>query len=354
MRPLDILRTALLLTLIPLFSACDSLIYSDEGDCDPVHRIRFKYDWNLKFADAFPSEVPSVTVYLFDQSGNVVLNRSEHVTADRAGDFYIELRDIPRGHYDILAWCGIKDSEHFTVNHAGVDDPKFEHHTCRIERESDVVDASGHIRRDIGRLFHGRLTDIDMTQDEGTYDHVVSLKKNTNVIRVVLQHLSGAPLDKDAFTFEITDANGLMASTNELMADDDITYHPWMQRAGIAEFHPEDQPATTAESRAQTSSSAIVTEFTVGRLMADRNAILTVRAADNGRTILSIPVNEYALMVRGNYYEPGGRRPLTDQEYLDRQDEYPMTFFIDHNNEWIKSFIYINSWRVVLNNTGIH
>ncbi len=41
---------------------------------------------------------------------------------------------------------------------------------------------------------------------------------------------------------------------------------------------------------------------------------------------------------------------MSNQEYLYRQDEYPMTFFLDENNQWINSVIYINAWRIVLNN----
>jgi hypothetical protein len=47
-------------------------------------------------------------------------------------------------------------------------------------------------------------------------------------------------------------------------------------------------------------------------------------------------------MIKGHYDNMG------DQEYLDRQDEYNMTFFLDDDMHWISSFIYINSWKVVL------
>jgi hypothetical protein len=44
---------------------------------------------------------------------------------------------------------------------------------------------------------------------------------------------------------------------------------------------------------------------------------------------------------------------MEDQEYLDRQDEYNMTFFLDESGNWISSSIIVNSWRVVLNNQVI-
>ena len=44
---------------------------------------------------------------------------------------------------------------------------------------------------------------------------------------------------------------------------------------------------------------------------------------------------------------------MSDQEYLDRQYEYNMTFFLDEQNLCINSVILINSWRVVLSNVDV-
>lgn len=42
-----------------LFVSCDGMIYNDEGDCSVRYRLKFRYDMNLKFADAFAHEVKS-------------------------------------------------------------------------------------------------------------------------------------------------------------------------------------------------------------------------------------------------------------------------------------------------------
>lgn len=354
MKSLKIFSSLTAFICLAIMASCDSVIYEPEGDCEPVHRILFKYDHNLKFADAFPAEVPSVNLYLFDETGKLVRTVSEVVPTQQAKDFAIELRDVPPGKYDILAWCGVKDSEHFTVNHTGELNPKFVHHTCRIEREIDLED-NHHIRKDIGRLYHGTLKGVDMTQDEGTHVHTVELMKNTNVVRVVLQHMSGSPIDKDDFEFSITEQNGLMAANNQILPDKQITYHPWMQRSGTASINSTkagDEEGTNGNAG---SVSAVVTEFTMGRLMAGSQAVLTVKSTKDQHTVLSVPVTDYALLVKGHYYEPGSHREMSDQEYLDRQDEYPMTFFLDDKNEWINTVIYINSWRIVLNdNDNMH
>lgn len=35
---------------------CDSVIYDGEGDCSVNYRVKFRYDMNLKFADAFAAK----------------------------------------------------------------------------------------------------------------------------------------------------------------------------------------------------------------------------------------------------------------------------------------------------------
>ena len=68
-----------------------------------------------------------------------------------------------------------------------------------------------------------------------------------------------------------------------------------------------------AESEGVTSVGAAIAELTVGRLMTDHRPILTIRNKA-GETILSIPLIDYCLLVKGNY-----NRSMSDQEYLDRQ-----------------------------------
>ena len=37
--------------------SCGGFIFEDEGDCSVSYCVRFRYDWNIKFADAFAHEV---------------------------------------------------------------------------------------------------------------------------------------------------------------------------------------------------------------------------------------------------------------------------------------------------------
>ena len=92
----------------------------------------------------------------------------------------------------------------------------------------------------------------------------------------------------------------------------------------------------------------VLAEHTIGRMRAGDSPVLHIRNRETGKDVFRIPVADYALLVKVNY-----RNDMGDQEYLDRQDEYTMTFFLD-GGEWVSSVIYINSWRVVLNDTDLN
>lgn len=79
------------------------------------------------------------------------------------------------------------------------------------------------------------------------------------------------------------------------------------------------------------------------RLVKGQQPRLSVTNKETGETVLSIPLIDYALLVKGFY-----NRDMYDQEYLDRQDEYDMVFFLDEGDRWLDTYVYINSWKVVL------
>ena len=127
---------------------------------------------------------------------------------------------------------------------------------------------------------------------------------------------------------------------NSLLEDEQLTYHAWRTDDGVADLNADG-------SRAQTAIGVAIAELTVGRLVLGNNPVLTV-TNEQGEKVLSIPLIDYALLVKGYY-----NRNMSDQEYLDRQDEFNMTFFLDENDHWVDSYIVINSWKVVLNNSDL-
>ena len=161
-------------------------------------------------------------------------------------------------------------------------------------------------------------------EDYGVKTVVVPLTKNTNNVKVVIQNAIGVKLNATDFDFKIEDDNGWLAYDNSPVVDDSITYHPWSQYDGVVNSASEDN----------TQVSAVVAEMTVNRLLASKHPRLKVYNNLNKKMVFSIPLIDYALLV-------------------DRQDDYSFIFFVDDHLDWLSATIYVNSWRVVLQNVDM-
>ena len=321
-------------------SSCkDGLIFDGEGDCGIYYRIRFKYDYNIKFADAFANEVNSVALYIFDQNNTLI---EEITTTDKealsSGSFEIPL-ELEPGRYTLLAWGGLMNEESFDmVANTKIGTTKLEELQVKMHRQhNDKGEAT--VSDDLLPLYHGTMT-LEVVNKPGTYTETMSLVKDTNSIRILLHEMSGHDVDADKFRFEIHDSNGLYDWDNTLLDDEQIIYEAWYQTTGSADM---EEYAT----RTVTEVNVALAELTTGRMRADNSPILHIISRETGEDVVRLPLADYALLVKGYY-----RESMSDQEYLDRQDEYSLTLFLDEG-EWVSSMIYINSWRVVINDSSI-
>lgn len=341
---------------ITALSGCNSVIYDDEGDCDIHHRLLFRFERNLLFADAFSSQVQSVAVYAFNPDGTFAWQRSEYGAQLASDGYYMNLDGVAPGTYTLVGWCGMENQwiatrpESFTLPDLLPGQTRMEELICRMEREYRE-DMTAHSSADLWPLFHGFTADVTILPADGpeangqTITYTMNLMKNTNKVRVILQQLSGEDINVDGFTFSIESANGLMAHHNGLLDDDKITYHPWRTSSGYAGLVLD--PMGNATGAIHPAKVAIA-DLTVARLMVDDPMILTVRRPD-GELSARIPLIDYALYTKGNY-----DRPMEDQEFLDREDTYTLTFFLDKQYKWGETTIYINAWRVVLHNEDVN
>lgn len=321
-----------------MLNSCER-IFEYEGDCSVNYLVDFSYDMNMKHADAFASETGTVHLYAFNQDGTLVWQKSEtgeHLTEE---DYAMTLDLLP-GKYDIIAWsvCDIA-SECFIIPPAKSYSFSKEDLICELSRKKDS-DGNSCSDRHLGSLLYGCIEDLEIGQTEGTYVSRMHMTKNTNEVRILLQNLSGKAMDKDKFRFSIVESNGVMAHDNSLLPCEDIYYREWRKESVTIGDEDRNQDAVT-------SVSAVVAELTLGRLMADRKTRLIV-TDDKGKTVISIPLVDYALLVKG-YYDN-----MSDQEYLDRQDEYELVFFLDEDMDWMSAYVMINSWKVVLSDVGLN
>lgn len=330
-----------------MLASCNNPVFDNEGDCETHYYLRFVYDMNLKWADAFPSEVNSVNLYAFDSKGVFVKEYLCRGEALSQPGYTLEL-DLNPGQYQLVAWCGLENDGvemgSFTVPSPTPGFTTIDELTCTLNSTSNP-DYAVYSDSWLDFMYHGIL-DVDLpdSKDGASYDYTMYLTKDTNHIRIILQQLSAEDMDPDQFQFTIEDDNSKLDYDNSIITNVAVSYQPYNIQPGLADVVNEND-----NDNLQTVQ-CVIADLSVNRMMADhkRDFFLTVTDLKADRKIINrVPVIQYALLSK-EYYETAYKHPMDEQEFLDREDEYILTFFIDKNLRWVSTYININAWRVVL------
>lgn len=333
-----------------LSTGCNGLIYDDQGDCSVHYKVAFTYTMNMLNADAFSSQVSSVTLYVVDKEGNIVTSKKEQGAALEAPGYVMDV-DVAPGTYDLLVWAEgaspVADPTEFVIAN-GATPTAITALSASLPLSDN--ESGKYCDKDIVPLYHGLLRDVEFPD---TYGDVivgpVDLTKDTNVIQVLLQTTDGSEISSDDFTFSITADNSELDYTNLPVGTVPVNYYPWSVTQTSASFDKpgggsgnEEGDQSGEDTRAD-GVNGLLAELSTGRLMADRHPILTITRHTDQTELLSMDLVKYFLMVKGEY-----NKPVSDQGYLDRCSNYTLMFFIDREHNWYTAAgIYINGWRVV-------
>lgn len=312
------------------FSSCN-LVYDDLAPCEHGVSLRFVYDYNMLYANAFPSSVDCLTLYIYDEEDNYVGSRV--VTgAELQDEAYRMTLDLEKGTYHFVAYGGLAcDESSFSVLQLPEEGSKWG--DLRVAMDEDCTNVPD--RRKLHDMFWGDLT---LTTADLYSEGTVRMMKNTNNIRIVLQQVNGQPVHAEDFEFSVTDDNTLFAHDNDLISNGTTTYLPWASGDAVAgtagDDENEDKPVVVAYS-----------EFSTSRLMAKNAPRLVIRLKENKKEIVDIPLNTYLLLLKSELYAK-----MPPQEFLDRESVWSMVFFLGSDMHWINTHIKINDWVVRINN----
>lgn len=325
------------------FSSCNGLIYDELEPCPYGVSLRFVYDYNMEFANAFPSQVDCLTLYVYDGEGKYVTTRT--VTGPELRDeAYRMTLDLTPGDYRFVAYGGMACGE---STFSMVETPDFGSLDTdrRVMIDRARVDAATPRQRKLHDMFWGELAlTAAYPQPEGT----VKMMKNTNNIRVVLQQEFGGTVDVDDFEFEITDNNALLNYNNIPLTDNvqPLSYTPWttgQSQTGVSITGSQVAPVPVIVAYAEMSTS---------RLMENSDAHLIIRRKADGEAIVDFPLVKYLDELCSDYYkEPPFN--LSTQEFLDRESSYELFFFLRPDNSWLNTKIVINDWVVRINDIEV-
>ena len=300
-----------LLLLLVLFS-CTSI---DETLPECRLYVRFLYDYNMEFSDAFASQVNRVDVFVFDKEGTFVMKKNEQGESLAGGSYRMPLQ-LPVGEYRIVTWAGMSDA--FEMPELVAGKSTLEDLTVRMRREESLVH-----NKTLKPLWYGEVKTVNFTGKQEQTE-TVRLIKDTNKFRFILQKSGpGEELDINDCLFEIRADNGYYDWNNGLLNDDVISYQP---------YHLE-----------KVEDVGIVVEMNTMRLLEHKKVYLMLTRKSDNKELMKIDLIPYLLLTKMEGHN------IPAQEYLDRQSEYAIVFFYNPELlEFLSTKIVINGWTIWL------
>ncbi len=316
------------LMLSAITTSCNAVIDDELPECKDGLELRFIYDYNLEFANAFPSQVDCLTVLVYTEDGRYVGTYTESGEPLKDEDYRMHI-DLQPGKYNIIAWGGMQ-----------CDDASFSFTAPPAQTAMEALQVkmnSGLLTSPTGphlhNLFYGKIqAEIKRSNNLEYESYTLPMMKDTNNIRIVLENLNGKSLSDDDFEVTITDDNTLLAWNNDVVPTSTVTYWPWV--TGTVE----------AGQIAGVPVDDAYAELTTSRLLdTHRTAALKIRNLQTQMDIIDVPLIKFLLLLKSrdfDYMEP--------QEFLDRCSRWNLTFFLQGNGTWMDVYIKIDDWTVRL------
>lgn len=367
------LHAAGALSLSMCLAGCES-INDDLSNCRTGINLAFVYDYHMEpGANAFPSNVDCVTVYIFDPDGNYLTQITETTEVLRDENYRMPL-ELPDGQYHLVVYGGTA-CEDATVDFT----PSWTTSTVSGHKNDILVtvptDADGISSKQLhdldkrtGGLFYGTL-DITITEDDSTEGEfrteTVYMMKDTNTIQVMLQELSQPDqMNHEDYNFYIDDDNFTLDGYNNPVYSTSRggkltgkTYLPYgRDNIVMGTVDADGRTGTLATEDSSKPVQVATAEFSTSRLVTGHAATARLRITStveqdtdgNDKEIINIPLITYLTATRGF----GESWIKDDQEYLDRQSRWHLMFFLQRN-AWVSTRVVVNSWVVRVNDINL-
>ena len=376
-----------------------TMIEDDVKDCPTGLYVRFVYDYNTYRADMFRDHVGHVKLYVYDENGRKVAERS--VSNDATGapltqygySIHFDPSELAPGRYRLQAVAMQKDwdkaldtpgakyrrtdvaasgdlfihldhaqqpvagTNHHPVAHAGAPMDTL-WHTLKVMAD-DPRDGRGvpdvHRTKAPFSVYPMEDQYVTVTDNKATYA-TVSMIRDTKHLDLTLRQVDDPDnIFASDFDVQIIEPNATLAHDNSVTGADSLLYTPYSQ--WTTRF---DENGVTVENggRASSPARAVALQRTAhynvmfNRLMIDtddarKGAILKITRRQTGKTVALINLTHILSQGRTAYqmynYPP--------QEYLDREYDYHLDFILK-GDAWAYCDIVINvlSWSKRIEN----
>lgn len=355
---------------IGFMASCDSVLDFNEGDCSYSYKVKFKYDYNMKYTDLFHSMVSTVTLYAFDEQGKFVFQSTNSGDQLKDDNYSMPLNVTP-GKYHLVTWAGL-DNKSFAVPVLSEGSSTLSDLTVKTRRVkgSSRIDSYGSVGDNVVTdslfsLWHGLIsTDVVLSRAVDTLI-TVPLIKNTNTIRITIcqaataeqmQQSTSRAISTSSFDMKLSDNNGFMNYDNTLLSDSLLTYLPFSEATGTltsATNSANKSQVALAQitGRADTQYKTVVAKISTARLLDTQDPQISIKSTLTGKEVLS---SQQLLKYIQTQYEAAKssgdtKMPSTLQEYLDREDTFDIVLYVGPDQALINTVIVINNWIIQKN-----
>lgn len=315
------------------FASC-AMMETDRTDCPTGLYVKFVYDYNVQRADMFKDHVGGVTLYVFDESDRLVMQREVANVAGSAPlreygfTMHFTEDELPAGRYRLLA---VAQQKGYTAT-LQTDGAKFRRTTMAagdartafgvtLDRQEADADGVCPVNHDapLDTLWMGTLVNpaagtagadsewVEVRDQRPAYA-TVYLVRDTKHISVTLQQMDEPTnISHEDYEVTITCANGRLGHDNAVLDDAPLRYTHYAART-----------AETADGLYHVAHY----DLNSSRLMwhkDDRSKNARLRVYDKTRQteILSVDLLDWLCAARiTDEYR------YSEQEYLDREYDY--------------------------------
>lgn len=384
-----IVKTFLLCATLMGFASC-SMMEEDYSQCaEPGLYVNFTYDYNTQRADMFKDHVGAVTLYIYDELGHKVTERTvsntstEQPLSQYGYRMHFDESELPAGKYRLQAIAMQKDwdealatpgakyrrtpvtdttslvikldraeavvpgTEQHAVSNAAPLDTLW--HTLKVMSDAPRNSlVQGYIGMDgVSDTFTPKKTtapysiypiaDQLVTVEHGMVTYAtVSLIRDTKHLNISMRHIDNPHL-MDAANYEvyIVDNNGTLASNNTLINDlshtDSLRYTPYaawtteFTKDGVRVLDPAHMEITTDDPDMQRAAHY---DLMFNRIMYQKNV------GENAQLfIVNRDSGKMVAHLNLPYILSEARKAYdiykySQQEYLDREYEYRLDFLL--------------------------
>ncbi len=336
-------------------TSLSSCVMDDIQSC-PTRKLSFNYTYNVKDADAFSSEVQYLQVYMFDKDGKYLDSRMEQQDKFEAGHT-MDISDLGDGKYTFV--CLARDKQTPALNADGNMEFTFSSLTPGVSTIDDLTERMGNGNDEenntkFSALYTSTRT-MEIKSNVAAID-TMSLMKCTKTYRIILLPMENTQKNftLDNFDVRINGSAAYLDYKGDKVNDDAITYVPYSNedkstQAGSTTIEGEEVDQALiydlSSSRMFQRSVDTKTRNSEGQIINDKRIVITDKR--NGKVIF-----DHSLPWFLGLYNSESVSKWSNQEYLDRQDYYPIVFYVPDASQSIEATVRIHSWRKVFQNVN--